>query len=223
MALATYKDLRFDASDAPRSGTFWAAVLGLTMKPDEPGVVLNGTSPAHTIWIDPVPEPKSVKHRVHLDVHGASVDEVVALGASVIEAESFRWIVMADPEGAEFCLFVRDDVPSYRLYEISVDCVDHRAMSAWWQSILGGTVGIDEQEDISWVESVPNAPFNGFVFCNVPEPKTTKNRVHIDLVAPDVEPIVAAGAAILRSPDVDIRWHVLADPEGNEFCVFDRF
>lgn len=223
MTLATYKDLCFDASDAHRSGTFWAAALGLTMKSAEPGVVLVGPTPAHTIWIDPVPEPKSVKHRVHLDIHGASVDELVALGAAVVDADSFRWNVMVDPEGAEFCLFVRDDVPAYRLYEVGVDCADHRAMSAWWQSILGGTVGIDELDDFSWVENVPNAPFDGLVFCSVPESKTTKNRVHMDIVAPAVEPIVAAGASLLRSPDDDIRWHVLADPEGNEFCVFDRF
>ncbi len=170
-----------------------------------------------------MPQPKVVKHRVHFDVHGSSVDELTALGASVIDADSFRWVVMADPEGGEFCLFVRDDVPGHRLYELGVDCADHDAMSTWWQSMLGGTVGRDDERDFSWVEDIPNAPFDGIVFVAVPEPKLVKNRVHIDVVALDVGPIIEAGATLLRAPDDDIEWHVLADPEGNEFCVFDSF
>jgi hypothetical protein len=54
----------------------------------------------------------------------------------------------------------------------------------------------------------------------VPEPKAVKNRVHWDLVCDDVDALVAKGATLLRGPDDDIDWHVLADPEGNEFCVF---
>jgi len=54
----------------------------------------------------------------------------------------------------------------------------------------------------------------------VPEPKTVKNRIHWDVTIPAVAPLVAAGATVLHQPDGDVRWHVLADPEGNEFCVF---
>ena len=54
----------------------------------------------------------------------------------------------------------------------------------------------------------------------MPERKSAKNRIHWDVVAPDVYALVAAGARILREPDDDIVWHVLADPEGNEFCAF---
>jgi hypothetical protein len=47
-----------------------------------------------------------------------------------------------------------------------------------------------------------------------------KNRVHWDVTVPEVAPLVAAGATLLREPDDDIRWFVMSDPEGNEFCAF---
>jgi hypothetical protein len=52
------------------------------------------------------------------------------------------------------------------------------------------------------------------------EPKSAKNRIHRDVTASDVLPLVEAGATVLREPDQEIDWHGLADPEGNEFCVF---
>lgn len=61
-----------------------------------------------------------------------------------------------------------------------------------------------------------------WVFTPVPEPKTVKNRVHWDVLLDDatVDDLVAAGATVLRRPDDEIDWTVLADPEGNEFCAF---
>ena len=56
------------------------------------------------MWINAVPEPKTVKNRMHLDVHARSVDELLALGATVLD-EQPRWTVMADLEGNEFCVF----------------------------------------------------------------------------------------------------------------------
>ena len=70
----------------------------------------------------------------------------------------------------------------------------------------------------SWLEGVLG-PEVELVFGAVPEPKTVKNRVHWD-VRGDVDELLAAGARLLRRPDADIHWHILADPEGNEFCVF---
>jgi hypothetical protein len=56
--------------------------------------------------------------------------------------------------------------------------------------------------------------------CPVPEAKTVKNRVHMDVFG-DTDELVALGATVLRLRDDDERnWDVLADPEGNEFCVF---
>jgi hypothetical protein len=64
-------------------------------------------------------------------------------------------------------------------------------------------------------------PFEALVFSTVPEPKTVKNRIHWD-VHGQVEDLLGKGATLLRLRDDEISWDVMADPEGNEFCVFDR-
>ena len=63
-----------------------------------------------------VPEEKTVKHRVHLDVHTDSVDSLLALGARPAPGYGGDpWTVLLDPEGGEFCAFVRDEPPAYRM------------------------------------------------------------------------------------------------------------
>ncbi len=221
MALVRFKDLCIDAVDPARLGAFWAAALGLRGEAREDGdMVLRGERREHTVWINRVPEPKSVKHRVHLDVHGSSPDDLVALGARVLDDRSFRWVVMADPEGGEFCLFPRDEVPAYRLYELGVDCADHELVGRWWGEVLGARWS-DDPAGFSFIEDVPGLPFDGIAFCAVPEPKLVKNRVHLDIVADDLHALLAAGATLLRPRDAEIGWDVLADPEGNEFCRFE--
>lgn len=65
--------------------------------------VLRGPSPQHTVWINAVSEPKTVKNRMHVDIHARLVDELLALGARVVE-EFPHWAVRADPEGNDFCV-----------------------------------------------------------------------------------------------------------------------
>ena len=125
---------------------------------------------------------------------------------------------MTDPEGGEVCVFVREQVPDYRLYEVVVDCVDSRPIAAWWADVLAGRL-VEDEADFA-VDQIPGAPFESMVFGFVPEPKTVKNRIHWDLTADAVQPLLDAGATLLRSPDDEVSWYVLADPEGNEFCVF---
>jgi hypothetical protein len=221
MALARFKDLCIDAVDPARLGASWAA-LGLRGEALENGdMVLRGERREHSVWINRVPEPKSVKHRVHLDVHGSSPDDLLALGARVLDDRSFRWGVMADPEGGEFCLFPRDEVPAYRLYELGVDCADHEALARWWADALGARWATDAVEGVSYVEDVPGLPFDGIAYGTVPEPKTVKNRIHLDVVAEDLDALLDAGAVLVRRRDDEIGWDVLADPEGNEFCRFE--
>ena len=66
---------------------------------------------------------------------------------------------------------------------------------------------------------VPGLPYDVWKFVEVPEPKTVKNRWHWDVVCDDVDAWWPR-ARVLREPDDEIGWHVLADPEGNEFCAF---
>ena len=226
MALATFKDLVIDASDARRLGAFWAEALGLRLEENGPtDVVLRGRTPAHTVWIDEVPEPKTVKNRVHLDVHTGDIDRLTAAGATVLNDTDFRWVVMADPEGQEFCAFVRQQPPEDRLYEIIVDCADPELVATWWGNVFGVKVDRHDHDLGSYYScaEIPGAYFSGMAFVPVPEPKTVKNRLHWDVTG-SVRALLDAGAGMIRPvterPEPGRTWDVLGDPEGNEFCVF---
>ena len=236
MALVSYNSLCIDVSDESRMARFWSAAAGLDVATHTDGdSILTGPTPQHTISLNDVPEPKTVKHRVHLDVNGGSVAEYEALGAHVLaDWVPFAWIVMADPEGGEFCLFERDksaprgqEVPprwddTYRLYEVCVDAADSRAIASWWADVFGATLR-DSDREFFWIEDLEGCPFGSFVFADVPEPKTVKNRIHWDVTLvgdATVDDLATKGAVLLRAPDDEIDWTVMADPEGNEFCVF---
>jgi glyoxalase superfamily protein len=213
MAIARFKDLCIDAADPGVLGAFWAGALGLELHTQESGdTYLTGPT-----------KPKTVKHRMHLDVATGSVDELTALGATVLDAESFRWTLMADPEGGEFCAFVREGEIAQRLYEVVIDTGDsaeaaHR-IASWWADLLGAHL-VDDERGYSYVDRVPGAPYGSLDFVPVPEPKTVKNRIHLDVTTGSVDDLVAVGATVLRAKDDEIGWTVLADPDGNEFCAF---
>lgn len=213
---ARWLALNVDVTDLDRMTAFWAGATGLTPDhvDDEGFVELHGGPEGSELVVCAVPEPRSVKQRVHVDVHAAAVADLEALGATV-EDDSLSWTVMRDPEGGELCVFVRDEVAAYRLYEVVVDCADPQRVARWW----GDRFGVkprNEGEPWWWLEDVPGMPFECLVFVPVPEPKTVKNRIHWD-VRGDRDEFLAAGASVLWEMP---RWTVLADPEGNEFCVF---
>ena len=222
MALARFQDLCLDVTDEERQAAFWAAALGLTRRPgDGDPAVLEGATPQQALWLNTVPKPKTVKHRIHLDVDTDSVESLEALGATVLvpaTAEQ-RWTVMADPEGGEFCAFVRppERLRPYRLYEVVVDCAEPEALARWWGEVLALPVGNDAEHDWWWVEGGAALPFESIVFAAVPEPKGAKNRLHWDVQTPSVAALVQAGATVVAELP---RWTVMADPEGNEFCAF---
>ena len=220
---AQWKELCMDTAGGEELGRFWAPALGLEFHPDDQAGYLTGPTEGHGIAMCVVPERKTVKHRVHIDVHTPSVVHLQALGASVVrpsEESGLAWTVMSDPEGGELCAFVRkpEDLADYRFYELVVDAVDPASVARWW----GGVLGLEARgaEDEWWLEGIAGMPFECLVFGAVPEPKTVKNRIHWDVYGEAGE-LLAAGARLLREPDDDISWHVLADPEGNEFCCFE--
>jgi hypothetical protein len=223
VALARFKDLCIDANDAERMGRFWSAVLDRRWKPEKD--VILGPTRQHTVWVNRVPEAKSVKHRVHLDIYCQRLEDLESLGATVVEAQHGKrtWTVMADPEGGEFCAFLRapGDLPADRLRGLVVDCVHHAAQAEWWGGVYGADV-VHHPQGYSTVEHVEGMPILTMDFTPVPEGKEVKNRVHWDVTVTSdgLEALVAAGATLLRPRDDEISWHVLADPEGNEFCAF---
>ena len=223
MPLATYKDLCIDACDAEAEARFWGGLLGLTAGgPHHNGAWwLDDDTGQAVAWVNAVPELKTVKNRVHIDINAEGLEAALAAGATVVE-EFPRWTVMRDPDGQEFCVFVREAPIERRLYELVCDSgpgmEECLAIARWWGEVLGAEVGQDEEQ--CWIEKVPGAPFDGIVFGPVPEPKTVKNRVHIDVSTNDVEALVAHGATMLRAKgDGGLGWTILADPDGNEFCA----
>lgn len=222
MALARFKKLCVDAVEPARLGPFWADVLGVTWTPYDNGEgLVSGPRPHPRIWVNRVPEPKSVKHRVHFDIYATDLSALQALGSSVVlpESDARHWTVMADPEGGEFCAFVRGNMPDRRLHGLVVDSIDPRAQAVWWAEVYGAAV-IHEDRGFSTVIDVPGMAIDTMDFVPVPEPKTVKNRIHWDVGVTGVRPLIEAGATVLRPEGGDLAWHVLADPEGNEFCAF---
>lgn len=109
-----------------------------------------------------------------------------------------------------------------RLSGVVIDCHDCDRLALFWSSVLGGT---PERESEEWVcVRMPDGS-TLVSFQRVPEPKTVKNRVHLDITAQDLEfaaaRCVELGATQLtgRRGDELGDFIVLADPEGNEFCV----
>ncbi len=174
------------------------------------------------VWVNAVPEPTTVKNRVHLDVRAESLEAAVRSGATVVD-ERERWTVLTDPDGQQFCIFVREAPVSNRFYElvwdVTGDVADAHGLALWWAAVLGGDVV--REDEWSSVEGVEGLPFESLVFQPVPEAKATKNRVHLDVTTDALAPLIAAGAVVLRDKGEDgIGWTVMADPAGNEFCAF---
>ena len=221
-ARARWKELCLDTTGRHAVGQFYADILGLRFEPDEDDGNVVGATEGQGIAICRVPEEKRVKHRVHIDVHARSLQELVERGAEVVrpaEESGLPWSVMRDPDGGEFCAFLRDDVPDYRFFQVVVDAVDAEEIARWWASVFDVEATSHSTPDWWGMKDVPGMGFERLTFGEVPEPKTVKNRLHWDVygVVGDLE---AAGATVLRAGDDEIGWTVMADPEGNEFCVF---
>jgi hypothetical protein len=127
---------------------------------------------------------------------------------------------------------------SLKWYTTEIDCRDHRAQAHWWAEALGWRVAYEDEFEAQIVPAdvdtespldrdswYANWPTLGFA--PVPEGKTLKNRLHLDLAPHITDDREAEIARLLRigasavdvGQDEDVTWTVLADPEGNEFCV----
>jgi hypothetical protein len=114
---------------------------------------------------------------------------------------------------------------------MNVDCLDPASLGRWWAELLGWRITFDEADEVV-IEPPEGSPEDGvspdILFARVPEKKQVKNRLHIDL-RPDDQAAEIARAETLgaRRVDVgqsdDVTWVVMADPEGNEFCILRAF
>lgn len=222
MAIARFRKLCLDSCDPSSVGPFWATVLARRWEPRDDGEGgIFGPTQQHTIWINKVPERKSVKHRMHFDIYARTLADLEALGSRVVlpEGDDRRWTVMADPEGGEYCAFLRSELPADLMHGLVVDSADPAKQARWWGHILDATV-VDDEHGFSTVKDVAGMPILTMDFVPVPEAKTAKNRIHPDLTVDDPRALLDAGATLLREPGDDVAWYVMADPEGNEFCAF---
>jgi hypothetical protein len=113
------------------------------------------------------------------------------------------------------------------LREISIDCNDPRLVAEFWSQVLGWK--IQQHHDVLWMSQSGDWRDLSLVFAQVPERKSVKNRIHLD-VGPaagysqddEVARLRALGAQPVDIGQGNVPWVVLADPEGNEFCVLGR-
>ncbi|MGV9771591.1 VOC family protein [Streptosporangium sp. NPDC003464] len=237
--------IAMNAQDDSVVGRFWAEALGWGVSSEGPGVT--NLEPVGFTYPDPVavcidvlrvPEPKTVKNRVHVDLATTSaahqadlVARLQDLGATPADVGQgdVPWTVLADPEGNEFCVLEpreihRDTGP---IATLVVDCADPRAMARFWGEAMDWTLH-EVTDDHAVLRSAKGVgPYLEFLRTPGAETaKTVKNRIHLDLrpypgddQAAEVARLKALGATPADVGQGDVPWTVLADPEGNEFCV----
>ncbi|MBW4029940.1 MAG: VOC family protein [Acidobacteria bacterium] len=105
--------------------------------------------------------------------------------------------------------------------QTNVDAIDPVSLGRWWLEALGWVV-VEETADVFEIRPTPNQ-LPGILFVRVPETKIAKNRLHLDFRPDDrdleVDRLLKLGAARVDIGQGEQSWVVLADPEGNEFCV----
>ncbi|MFX0575482.1 VOC family protein [Nocardia nepalensis] len=230
----------FDA-DRPRLvADFWAELLGWAVtidRPDEVDVAAHdpdGLDPALTFL--PTARAKDGKNRIHLDLATRSldhqrvqVDRALALGARHVDIGqgSVPWVVLADPEGNEFCVLEprEEYVDTGAVAAIVVDTHDPVRLAEFWSTATGWPVAHGGAQ----VAGLRSATGLGcwLEFVRTPDVKSGRNRLHLDLAsfptddpAAEVARLRAAGATQVAPNAVGgMPGLMLADPETNEFCL----
>ncbi len=170
------------------------------------------------------------------DDGAAAVDQAVEQPDEVVDVAHVQARCWARPagRGGTGCFewtgrIVRATIPGMdlRIQCLCVDSTDPSRLAAFWQSALGWRRTFEEDDEVV-LEPPAGSPEDGVVpdllFLRVPEEKAGKNRLHIDLRPQDqaaevarLEGLGARRADVGQGPDVS--WVVMADPDGNEFCV----
>jgi predicted enzyme related to lactoylglutathione lyase len=229
--------LVFDANDPARLAPFWAGVLGREMVDDPDGgiAILPSDDAGFRIEFFPTQEPKAGLNQMHLHLTSTSLDDQQATVARALglggrhldlgQRPEEGHVVLTDPEGNEFdviepgnnflagCGFLGE-----------VACDGSQEVGYFWSEALGWPLVWDQDQ-----ETAIQSPAGGtkIAWGGPPvRPKTGKNRLHFDLAPPadadqeaEVERLVSLGAKRIDIGQGDVSWVVMADPDGNEFCV----
>ncbi|NIZ92180.1 VOC family protein [Kineococcus rubinsiae] len=231
-------DVVVDAADPAGLAHWWAQALEWRLGyRDEHEVDVDPPEgePGVPLVFVPVGGPRTTRSRLHLDLDSSSpaeqrqtVEHLLHLGATPVDVGQgdVPWVVLADPEGNEFC--VLEPRPEYegtgRVAALVVSAVDAPALSRFWAAAAGWDP-VPGAGPVPALRRGGAGPFLEFV--GGAGPHTVKNRWHLDLRARRggrgrdavVRELLAAGARSVDIGQRGVTWDVLADPEGNEFCV----
>jgi len=226
--------LCIDANDPLGLARFWAGVLGWATADKEGIVLLPNDDTGFQIRFLPTQEPKTGPNQMHFDLKSESLEEqqqtvarALALGARHIDVgqrPEEGHVVLADPEGNEFCVvepgnsFLAD---AEFIGALSSDGTQQ--VGYFWSEALGWPLVWDQDEETA-IRSSRGGPIISWGGPPV-RPKTGKNRLHFDLAPGDgdqqaeVDRLLSLGATRIDIGQGEVSWVVLADPGGNEFCV----
>ncbi|GLZ37097.1 VOC family protein [Actinokineospora sp. NBRC 105648] len=225
--------LCFDANDPPRLARFWAGLLGWELVDDV--VLLPSDDTGFQLRFLPTDEPKSRQNQAHFDLTSTSLEDqrrtvarALELGARHIDIGQLpeeEHVVLADPEGNEFCViepgnnFLADCG-----FVGALACDGSQEVGYFWSAALGWPLVWDQDQ-----ETAIRSPHGGpkITWGGPPlNPKTGKNRLHFDLAPPaggdqraEVDRLTSVGAISVDVGQGEVDWVVMADPDGNEFCV----
>jgi hypothetical protein len=239
----TLESIVIDAADPAALATWWSEALGWKLwasTAEEADVgPHDGVSGIPLVFV-PVTDPKSGKNRVHLDLASRTPDEQQALvetlerlGATRVDVgqAAVPWVVLADPEGNEFCVleYREQFAGSSPLACVVVDAARPGELARFWSAATGWPLAAETPQGATLRDPLGRKPDLDFVL--VPDVRaggneTGKNRVHLDIrgtagddQAEQVTRLLELGASRLDVGQGEVRWVVLADPEGNAFCV----
>jgi predicted enzyme related to lactoylglutathione lyase len=229
--------LSFDANDPLRLARFWAGLLGWEMADEShDGIaLLPSDDTGFRIRFLPTQEQKAGQNRMHFDLTSTSLEDqqqtvarALGLGARHIDVgqrPEEGHVVLADPEGNEFCViepgngFLADCG-----FVGALACDGSQEVGYFWRDAVGWPLVWDQDQ-----ETAIRSPHGGpkITWGGPPlMPKTGKNRLHLDLAPPvsgdqraEVERLVSLGATRIDIGQGEVSWVVMADPDGNEFCV----
>ena len=229
--------LCLDANDPLRHARFWAHALHWEIddETDDEVALVPTDGTRFGILFEAVPEEKTGKNRIHLDLTTTSLDDqmetveqLVELGARHIDigqGPDDDHVVLADPEGNEFCVIEPDNsflADCGRLG--SITCDGSREVGYFWSETLGWPLVWDQDEETAIRAPDGTGPF---ITWGPPlAPKVSKNRLHLDIAPPghvdqraEVDRLVSLGATRIDIGQGEVDWVVMADPDDNEFCV----
>jgi len=231
-------DLCIDANDPLRLARFWEDALGWKIHDETRGDAIRLVPTDGTVFgIDflAVPEGKVEQNSIHLDLTTSSeedqaemVERLLELGGhhvDVGQTAADEHVVLADPEGNELCIIE----PGNRFLAGrgrlgSITCAGSPEVGYFWAEALGWDLFWDQDEETAIRLPDGSGPY---ITWGPPIPrKVRKNRLHLD-IAPEpggdqqaeVERLISLGASRVDIGQGDVDWVVMADVDGNEFCV----